>query len=88
MSKNQLQPGQIIPAAKPIKTFFGSKANFAPAPAKPQLMGDISRINVIQRGNVANVQGYNSLEQLSQAVKKLVPVVDTGLKLYGSNEYQ
>ena len=88
MTKNQLQPGQIIPAAKPIKTFFGSKANFAPAPAKPQLMGDISRINVIQRGNVANVQGYNSLEQLSQVVKQLVPVVDTGLKLYGSNEYQ
>ena len=88
MSKNQLQPGQIIPAAKPIKTFFGSKANFAPAPAKPQLMGDVSRINVIQRGNVANVQGYNSLEQLSQVVKQLVPVVDTGLKLYGSNEYQ
>ena len=87
MANDRLHLGQLKPAARPISTFIRSQPNNPAAPAKPSLLPQGAGIQVIQRGNVPNVKGYNSLRELSEAVKLLVPVVDAGLELYASKTY-
>ena len=88
MANDRLPLSQIQPSAKPVSSFIRTQAINPAAPAKPSMLPSASGVQIIQRGNVSNVKGYNSLRELSEAVKLLVPVVDAGLELYASNEYQ
>ena len=88
MANDRLPLSQIQPSAKPVSSFIRTQAINPAAPAKPSMLPSASGVQIIQRGNVSNVKGYNSLQELSEAVKLLVPVVDAGLELYASNEYQ
>jgi len=88
MANDRLPLSQIQPSAKPVSSFFRKQAVNPAAPAKPSMLPSASGVQIIQRGNVSNVKGYNSLQELSEAVKLLVPVVDAGLELYASNQYQ
>ena len=74
MTKQQrIDPGQITPSAKPVEAFTRpTPKDVAPA-AQLRQFGNPKGINIIQRGNVANVQGYNSFDQLAEAVGKLIP---------------
>ena len=89
MAKQQrIDPGQITPSAKPVEAFTRpTPKDVAPA-AQLQQFGNPKGINIIQRGNVQNVQGYNSFQQLSEAVGKLIPAIDKGMNLYASTEYE
>ena len=88
MANDRLPLSQIQPSAKPVSSFIRTQAINPAAPAKPSMLPSASGVQIIQRGNVSNVKGYNSLQELSEAVKLLVPVVDAGLELYASNQYQ
>jgi len=89
MAKQQrIDPGKIIPSAKPVEAFTRPSPKDV-APASPlRQFGQTKGINIIQRGNVQNVQGYNSFDQLAEAVGKLIPAMDAGMKMYASNEYE
>jgi len=87
MANDRLHLGQIQPSAKPVSSFIRTQAINPAAPAKPSLLPSASGVQIIQRGNVSNVQGYNSLRELSEVVKKLVPVVNAGLELYKDKTY-
>ena len=88
MANDRLPLSQIQPSAKPVSSFIRTQAINPAAPAKFPMLPSASGVQIIQRGNVPNVKGYNSLQELSEAVKLLVPVVDAGLELYASNQYQ
>ena len=88
MANDRLPLSQIQPSAKPVSSFIRTQAINPAAPTKPSMLPSASGVQIIQRGNVSNVKGYNSLRELSEAVKLLVPVVDAGLELYASNQYQ
>lgn len=89
MAKQQrIDPGKITPSAKPVEAFTRpSPKDVAPASPLRQFSSP-KGINIIQRGNVQNVQGYNSFDQLAEAVGKLIPAMDAGMKMYASNEYE
>jgi len=89
MAKQQrIDPGQITPSAKPVEAFTRpTPKDVAPA-AQLRQFGNPKGINIIQRGNVQNVQGFNSFQQLSEAVGKLIPAIDKGMNLYASTEYE
>jgi len=88
MANDRLPLSQIQPSAKPVSSFIRTQAINPAAPTKPSMLPSASGVQIVQRGNVSNVKGYNSLQELSEAVKLLVPVVDAGLELYASNQYQ
>ena len=86
--QQRIDPGKIVPTAKPVQTFFkATPENVAPAANVPKF-GNVKGINIIQRGSVANVQGFNSFQTLSEAIGKLMPAVDAGAKLLASREYE
>ena len=82
----RLQPGQLIPAAKPVSAFLQFRNQEPAAPAKPVSMPTAQGVTMIQRGSVANVQGYNSAQELAEALKPLGNIIDQGSKLYFTNE--
>tara|TARA_B100001250_G_scaffold14582_1_gene12744 strand:- start:7563 stop:9845 length:2283 start_codon:yes stop_codon:yes gene_type:complete len=88
MANDRLRPGQIQPYAKPVSSFIRTQAVNPSAPGRPEMLPSASGVNIIQRGNVANVKGSNSLRELSEAVKKLVPLADAGFEIYASKTYQ
>ena len=84
----ELQKGNLVPAAKPVSSFLGWRKNDPARPAQPALMPQPKGVNIIQRGNNMNVQGYNNVAELAEALKPLTDVVDAGMKLHASNEYK
>jgi hypothetical protein len=55
---------------------------------RPEMMGNPSQINMIQRGSNMNVQGVNSAAELAAALKPLTQLADAGLELYAGHEYK
>ena len=88
MADQELAKGQLAPAAKPVSSFLSYQSAAPAAPARPEAMGSVSGINVIQRGGEMNVQGTNSVAELAAALKPLGAIVDAGLGLYAGNEYK
>lgn len=86
--EQRIDPGKLVPAAKPVSTFLNFQKGNIPNAAQPQKLNTPPGINIIQRGNVNNVQGYNQLAQLAEAVGKLVPVIDTASKIHQSHQYE
>ena len=75
MAKQQrIDPGKITPSAKPVDTFTRPNVKDVAPAARLGEFGRPKGINIIQRGNVQNVQGYNSFDQLAEAVGEAPPV--------------
>lgn len=55
---------------------------------RPEMLGNVSGVNVIQRGSNMNVQGVNSVAELAAALKPLTKLADAGLELYAGHEYK
>ena len=85
----RLQAGSLQPSANPVSNFLQFDSNSRPAaPARPQQVGQVSRVTGIQRGGRLDVQGVNQLEELATALAPLTKLYDTGVQLYASNEYK
>ena len=87
----ELPQNQIRPVAQPVDAFVRPAQQNTAAPAGPQMMPNPSGIRIIEQGNGGNVQGYNQLAQLAEALapfsRALIDVATTGAKMYASGEY-
>ena len=86
--EQRIDPGKLVPAAKPVSTFLNFQKGNIPNAAQPQKLNTPPGINIIQRGNVSNVQGYNQLQQMADAIGQLVPVIDSAAKIHQSHQYE
>ena len=89
----ELPKNQLRPTAKPVNTFLSYRSEQPLAPAKLVEMPTPKGINIIQRSNEMNVQGYNSFKQLSdtlaktsQAVSQVGPVIKSNQEQRGRND--
>lgn len=85
---NPLQPGSIVPVAKPVDQFVNWNGIRAARPAELPRMAGANQIQTVGRGSVQNVQGRNPIADLALALKPLTQLADTGLQMYASNEYK
>ena len=93
MAREQLPLGQIQPAARPVSSFVQPGLIETPRPAQPQSLNlSNDRIGLVQTPGSPNVQGYNQGEQLARALapfsQNLTQLLNYGVQLYASNEYQ
>jgi len=88
MADQELSKGQLAPAAKPVSSFLTFQSANPAAPMRPEMLGNVSGVNVIQRGSNMNVQGVNSVAELAAALKPLTQLADAGLELYAGHEYK
>ena len=88
MADQELGKGQLAPVARPVSSFLSYQSANPAAPIRPEMLGNPSQINMIQRGGETNVQGVNSVAELAAALKPLGAFVDAGLQLYAGNEYK
>lgn len=89
----ELPKNQLNPTAKPVNRFLNYRSEQPAAPPKLVEMPTPKGINIIQRSNEMNVQGYNSFKQLSdalaktsQAVSQIGPVVKSESEKRGRND--
>ena len=89
----ELPKNQLNPTAKPVNRFLSYRSEQPAAPPKLVEMPTPKGINIIQRSNEMNVQGYNSFAQLSdalaktsQAVSQIGPVVKSESERRGRND--
>lgn len=89
----ELPKNQLNPTAKPVNRFLSYRSEQPAAPPKLVEMPTPKGVNIIQRSNEMNVQGYNSFKQLSdalkqtsQAVSQLGPVVKSIEEQKGRND--
>ena len=89
----ELPKNQLNPTAKPVNRFLNYRSEQPAAPPKLVEMPTPKGINIIQRSNEMNVQGYNSFAQLSdalaktsQAVSQIGPVVKSESERRGRND--
>ncbi|MFZ9621247.1 MAG: hypothetical protein ACO289_08605 [Prochlorococcaceae cyanobacterium] len=61
----QLQPGQVNPAAKPVDAFIDPIKNQVAQPAQPDLIGQPRMSQVVREGGTTYVQGSNSFKELA-----------------------
>jgi hypothetical protein len=93
MAREQLPLGQIQPAARPVSSFVQPGLIETARPAQPQQINLSSdRIGLVQTAAAPNVQGYDQGEQLARALapfsQNLTKLMNYGVQLYASNEYQ
>ena len=88
-----LPKNQLNPTAKPVNRFLSYRSEQPAAPPKLVEMPTPKGVNIVQRSNEMNVQGYNSFKQLSdalkqtsQAVSQLGPVVKSIEEQKGRND--
>tara|TARA_R100000655_G_scaffold63977_1_gene102495 strand:- start:7824 stop:10049 length:2226 start_codon:yes stop_codon:yes gene_type:complete len=86
--EQRIDPGKLVPAAKPVSTFLNFQKGNIPNAAQPQKLNTPPGINIIQRGNVSNVEGYNSMQQMADAIGKLIPAIDSAAKIHTSHQYE
>jgi Lytic transglycolase len=88
MADQELGKGQLAPVARPVSSFLSFQSANPAAPMRPEMLGNPSQINMIQRGSNMNVQGVNSAAELAAALKPLTQLADAGLELYAGHEYK
>ena len=93
MAREQLPLGQIQPAARPVSSFVQPGLIETARPAQPQQINLSSdHIGLVQTAARPNVQGYDQGEQLARALapfsQNLSKLMNYGVQLYASNEYQ
>ena len=85
---DRLQPGSLVPAAKPVNQFVNWRNVQAAKPTQFAQMGQPSQLRSVGVGSLQNVQGRNPAADLAQALAPLTKLVDTGLQMYASGEYK
>jgi len=85
---DRLQPGSLVPAAKPVNQFVNWRNVQAARPTQFAQMGQPSQLRSVGVGSLQNVQGRNPVADLAQALSPLAKLADTGLQMYASGEYK
>jgi len=80
----ELPKNQLKPAAQPVSKFLSFRSQQPAAPAQPQQLPGVKGVNIIQRGNVQNVQGYNNFTEWSQSIKQVTGAFQAGMQVYKS----
>ena len=85
----RLGEGSLTPSARPVSNFLQFKNDGDPAqPTRPNQLGQVRGINVIQRQADRSIQGANSIAELTEALKPLTQLYDYGAEYYASNQYK
>ena len=85
---DRLQPGSLVPAAKPVDQFVNWRNVQAAQPTRFSQVGQPTRVQSVGVGSLQNVQGRNPVADLAQALAPLAKLADTGLQMYASGEYK
>ena len=80
----ELPKNQLKPVAQPVSRFLSYRSEQPAAPTQPQQLPGVKGVNIIQRGNVQNVQGYNNFTEWSQSIKQVTGAFQTGMQVYKS----
>lgn len=85
----RLGAGSLTPSARPVSNFLQFRNDGDPAqPSRPNQLGQVSGVNVIQRQADRSIQGVNPIEELTEALKPLTQLYDYGAEYYASNQYK
>lgn len=85
----QLGAGALTPSARPVSNFLQFKNDGDPAqPTRPNQLGQVRGVNIIQRQSDRSIQGVNPIEELTEALKPLTQLYDYGAELYASDQYK
>lgn len=85
----RLGNGQLTPSARPVSNFLQFKTDGDPAqPTRQSSLGQVSRVNMIQRQADRSIQGVNPIAELTEALKPLTELYDYGAELYASDQYK
>ena len=85
----RLGEGSITPAASPVSTFLNYDRN--PQPGRPAELPKLAQargIRSIQAGRQRDVQGYNPIQELTDALAPLSGAYDMGVELFASDQYK
>ena len=85
----RLGEGKLSPAASPVSTFLSYDRN--PQPGRPAELPRLAQsrgITSIQSGRQRDVQGYNPIEQLTDALAPLAGAYDKGVEMFASDQYR
>ena len=85
----RLGEGSLTPSARPVSNFLQFKSDGDPAqPTRPNQLGQVRGVNVIQRQADRSIQGANPIAELTEALKPLTQLYDYGAELYASDQYK
>ena len=85
----QLGAGSLTPSARPVSNFLQFRNDGDPAqPTRPNQLGQVGGVNVIQRQADRSIQGVNPIAELTEALKPLTQLYDYGAELYASDQYK
>ena len=85
----RLGEGQLTASAQPVSTFMSYDARSTPAtPTRLPQMPNVQRVTAFQRGGMRDVQGVNSVQELSEALAPLTKLYDAGAQMYASDQYR
>ena len=80
----ELPKNQLKPAAQPVSKFLSFRSQQPGVPTQPQMAPQVKGVNIIQRGNVQNVQGYNSFTEWANSMKQVSGAISSGAQVYKS----
>lgn len=84
----QLQPGQVNTAAKPVDVFVEPIKNQIAQPGQPDLIGQPKMAQPVRQGGTTYVQGANSFKELSDSLaafqQQAVPALQSAGLTYAS----
>lgn len=85
----RLGAGSLTPSARPVSNFLQFKNDGDPAqPSRPNQLGQVRGVNIIQRQSDRSIQGSNPIAELTEALKPLTQLYDYGAELYASDQYK
>ena len=85
----RLGNGSLTPSARPVSNFLQFRSDGDPAqPTRPNQLGQVKGVNVIQRQADRSIQGVNPIAELTEALKPLTQLYDYGAELYASDQYK
>ena len=85
----QLGAGSLTPSARPVSNFLQFRNDGDPAqPTRPNQLGQVRGVNIIQRQADRSIQGVNPIAELTEALKPLTQLYDYGAEYYASSQYK
>jgi hypothetical protein len=84
--------GEIRPGARPIGAFIQPGQQSIAGAARPQLLGDVSGVNTIQRARDVSVEGFNQYAQIAEALapfsRQLSGLLEHGIMSYAEGKIE
>ena len=85
----RLSEGSLRPEASPVSSFISYDSKPQPGrPAQRPRLPQSRGITSIQSGRQSDVQGYNPIEQLTDALAPLSKLYNQGVEVFASEEYK